>query len=98
MDNLDINQLKELATTDLAAALEKFKEMIKQNNQLYEEVLTLIGRLEDVSDKDKLFELASNAAERRGIDSVSIENKVLEFHTIHKNRIRMAFMNLLKMV
>ena len=98
MGSLDVNHLKELARTDLAAALEQFKELVKEDNNLYNDVIALIGRLEDVSDKDKLLELASNAAERQGGGSVSIENKVLEFYAVHKNRIRMAFMNLLSMV
>ena len=90
-------RLKEESLTNLEGALEELKTKLPPGNPARDTVLHLLGRAKDISQPEKLHELIKYAYQQspQKLKGSDIQNELIEFYSIQRNRIRMSLFGII---
>ncbi|MEM7372286.1 MAG: hypothetical protein AAF587_26950 [Bacteroidota bacterium] len=92
---MNIIDLKHKATRDLYGAITEVKANLNPHSDLYDTLMQILGNLEDINNTDTLIAMLTASYKQQGKDVGRVEENVLSFYSIQKNRIRGAFLSFL---
>ena len=95
---IDKNKLKEQVNTNAKAVIEELKIKVLKSSSIYDDILTQEGRITDIENPEKLYDILSVAIEKEGGEKDKIQREILEFHAREKNKIRHALFSIINRI